>query len=121
MTDAEITIAMAEVEGYTPSDSPTYPNLWYPPRKVGKGRGNDELSILPSYLTDANTVLRVLTSGDSAFQYAHHTGTVFYWPGNHPVTSDGFMGINFDADPVRRFCRAACEAVLRAHGKWRDA
>jgi hypothetical protein len=122
---------MAEVEGWTPSDSPTYPNLWYPPREGGRGRMNDELSILPSYLTDANACLRVLEKHTQmtyerdggepeVFRIYSPAGSHDKWWGVQMVWMHHDGDIEHKTIAAPTFCLAACEAVLRAHGKWRD-
>jgi len=117
MTDQDITIAMAEVEGI----AGPLQKRWL---KEYDREGNDvwaetgfgadgELVPLPSYLTDANACLRVLereARWETNFIRDDEWGARSYC-----VEVRGFKVL------APTFCRAACEAVLRAYGKWREA
>jgi hypothetical protein len=106
MTDQDITIAMAEVDG------------WKRRKEAPNGRavdcwddpsGHCTLNC-HSYLTDANACLRVL---ERRILWACD-----YEDGVYHVecgTEDGYI-----QGHAPTFCRAACEAILRAHGKWRE-
>jgi hypothetical protein len=111
MTDQGITIAMAALEGWTVITDLGY-SVWT--------NGDKEICHdfnLPFYLTDANACLRVLE------RYGHWN--CWRTPGAEPFyeveiadkesTNLGGWGI------APTFCRAACEAILRAHGKWADS
>ena len=121
MTNDEITIAMAEVEGwkgpqhpYTQAHIATWPHSrgksiwWMDPNGTPK-----MLSSVPSYLRDANACLRVLENEGSF----HVDRTHLADDGEeYRVSLRSREAIGYGST----FCRAACEAVLRAHGKWRE-
>lgn len=109
MTDTEITIALAGLEGWT--------LLWARPcgptigegEVVGKtpdGRVNVPVK---AYLHDANAVLPLLE------KFSHVRASAF--SGGWIVTIDEPR----HSAGALTFCRAACEAILRAHGLWREA
>ena len=107
MTDQDITIAMAEVEGWTQFGFRTYSDDGTLARTGWKdGKWSD----ISSYLTDANACLRVLER--RILWACDYEDRVYHVECG---TEDGYI-----QGHAPTFCRAACEAILRAHGKWSD-
>jgi hypothetical protein len=133
MTDASIITAMAELEGWTYIHEVPFTDalhLHYV-RQFGTNPATRLVEALPSYLTDANAVLRVL-AWHSQMTYERDGGEpeVFriYSPaGSHDKWGVAMVWMHHDGDieheviTAPTFCRAACEAILRAHGKWRES
>ena len=64
----------------------------------------------PPYATDANSVLKLLTAGDGCFKYSSSLGLLTYFKDSYSIHPFYYDGV------APTFCRAACYALLRAHG-----
>ncbi len=114
MTDTEITIACAELDGIK---GPLY-KRWL---KEWDREGNDvwcetgfdcdgDLCPVPDYLHDANAAIALLEKFGGWQAFSDKDGAIVYLrlPGRDQAAG---------SSTAPTFCRAACEAVLRANGK----
>jgi hypothetical protein len=129
MTDHEIRIAMAELDGFTDIKIDDCEHVDIDARSVSewqelRGTVDGDRKGVPDYLNDLNAVHRVemVLTNNQRRTYAEILVQVHplqYDPTNRPITGDhdGYMKLFLIANMT---ARQRCEAILRTVGKWKE-